>query len=128
MMSKKIAIVILALFICIPFAATAISDGNNIGPQYIPVEANMDPNHQYVFDDMPDAYFNGEWGGGPTGYYHVVVNYGDGNGENYYTHSKSDFYINYYNTNKSSGYKWTVKLTVTDGNSTDTDSVVVERY
>ncbi|MGF7060269.1 hypothetical protein [Brassicibacter mesophilus] len=128
-MSKKIAIVIMVFFICIPFAATAISDGNSIEPRYIPVEANMDPNHQHVFDDMPEAYFDGEWGGGPTGDYHVEVSYGDGSsGENYYTHSTSGFYNHHYNTNKSSGYEWTVKLTVTDGNSTDTDRVVVERY
>ena len=35
-MFKKIAVVVLVLSICIPFAATAISNDNNIEPPYTP--------------------------------------------------------------------------------------------
>ncbi|MDN5302772.1 MAG: hypothetical protein PWQ60_2286 [Thermoanaerobacteraceae bacterium] len=100
-----------------------------IVPLYVPVEVDLEPEHQYVtFPNTEDQYFDGEWAGGQTDVYYVVMDYDDGDDYRYYTSGKNGHYTHHYDIDFIPlGYKWHPELTVSNGN-TDSDSVIVEFY
>ena len=123
LMSKRIAIVALVLCICIPVAATAISDDNNIEPQYRPLEASLSPSSQNVYTYDPEARITGEWTGGQSPTYDIYIDYGDGTGEHHTTSNTSAVFYHRYPI--ESGGLWVATLTVTNGGEEVSDSVVV---
>ena len=123
-MSKRIAIVALVLCICIPVAATAISDDNNIEPQYRPLEASLSPSSQNVYTFEPEARITGEWTGGQLPTYDIYIDYGDGTSSKTFTTSNTSA-VFYHDYPIESGGLWVATLTVTNADKEVSDSVVV---